>query len=201
MLAPLRSATNIGSQSQVWYTRRLPSGDQATLTAVSLRKTRGAPPVSPVSGKRRRRPVGPPPSQISDPSAEKPTLRAGTFVVVHARREIDETPGTDLAQPDVEGPSRSAMKATNLPSGEMAASCSVPSQLVKRVNRALASGLSTDGGGRCAPSQPSERPRRDEAQYDGREPHHRLPARMRRRHAGGRLTGIASSTCRARHPP
>ena len=57
-------------------------------------------------------------------------------------REIVELPGAQLTDPDVELPSRSATKATNLPSGEISACSSVPSQFVTRENVALASGFS-----------------------------------------------------------
>lgn len=95
------------------------------------------------------RPAAAPLSQTSVPSPENPTARlVPTFLwsSLPGVRSANGPPPTCFSH-TWKGPSRSAMKATNRPSGEMAASSSLPSKLVKGVNVALASRLSMDEGG------------------------------------------------------
>ena len=81
-------------------------------------------------------------------------------------------------------PSRSARKATNFPSGEISAPSSVPSQSVKRVNWALASGFS--GVGHRAPGLPHADTGGERDERDPRQPRRAGLRRSgrRRRHVG-----------------
>ena len=110
----------------------LPSGDHATLTTCSPRKLRIGPPSRGIDRTLRH---GPPPSQISDPSPLNPTLRTGARA---SSTSNSSAPDARLRNSPVpiwptkisNGPSRSETKATNLPSGEIAASNSDPSKSV-----------------------------------------------------------------------
>src|SRR4051812_37205798 len=148
--ALVRSASHNGSPSPlVKYTRRLPSGDHEGAVEPWPRNGRGGPPVSGMSD------FGAPASpacvnQTSPPSPVKPnalrivgTLSGGRFLV----RFTGAPPLTWLTQ-SASSPSRSATNATKLPSGEISAPPSVPSQSVKRENCALASGAPSTSDGR-----------------------------------------------------
>ena len=64
----------------------------------------------------------------------------------HAARQVGELAGAYLTQPDIELAVVIREKATNLPSGEISAPSSAPSQLVSGVNVAPASGFSVTAG-------------------------------------------------------
>src|SRR5438874_10590090 len=130
------------------YTSRLSSGDQAGAVAPSPRNARAGPPVKEMSDFGALELLPPCVNQTSAPSPEKPrvlmipgTLSAGRSLV---RLEILPVPTWLRNRSNL--PSRSAAKATNLPSGEIDAPASVPGQSVSRENLALARGFSTGRG-------------------------------------------------------
>ena len=112
---------------------RLPSGDGATDTVRSFKKGRGGPPVN---GMTRVRPEGAESNMISDPSAEKVTLLTGPLPLRASLPfvRLMNRPVPTCVRKTSGGPSRSETNATNLPSGEIAASYSALSKSVKRTN-------------------------------------------------------------------
>src|ERR1051326_2567618 len=84
-------------------------------------------------------------NQIADPLPEKPSFRTIDPLGVSggkSRVRLEKRPVPTWLTQISNSPSWSARNGTNFPSGEISAPSSVPSQSVKRVNRALASGFS-----------------------------------------------------------
>ncbi len=150
--ALVRSAIEIGSPLPlVKYARRLSSGDQEGAAAPWPMNACGVPPVS---GMRHFGALESPPSanQISLPSPQKPkvlTCPGGLSGGMSWVRLRKLPVPTCLTQRSI-CPARSALNATNFPSGEISAPASVPSQSVKKENCAPASGSSWMIGGRRA---------------------------------------------------
>ena len=96
-------------------------------------------------------------NQISAPSPEKPKDRSsadGASSGGMSGVRLTNCPVPTWLTQRSNCPSRSARNATNLPSGEISASPSVPSQSVKREKCALASGFSRRRRGATPPTRP-----------------------------------------------
>ena len=177
------------------YTIRVPSGDHAMVLGVLAQEG-----LRRAAYQRHERPALPglPSEPDVGPVPRKPEI-PGTSAIVSCVRaagvRLTKRPVPPGSARRRTRPSRSARNATNLPSGEMSASTSAPSQSVKRVNWAFASGLSTGVGAAAARSQLAAAGQK--AQHDDSDAQRRAPA-PRCRHDGRRCTGRA---CRPTAPP
>ena len=153
-----------------------------------------------MSGRSVSRRLVEPLTQISDPSPENPTLRLGPVL------RWSGSPGVRSKNAPVptcflqtwNGPSRSAMKTTILPSGEIVASSSLPSKSVNGVNFAVGQQI-FDGCGRRAPAarSPAAATR---AQHDDGNGHRRAATARRRRNSEAAPSAACPTTRRDRTP-
>ena len=162
------------------YTSRAPSCDHAALTVLSGRKARGAPPVS---GTQRQPSASGTVDPDFGPVAGKADAAVGPGISSGPARSgvrSTKSPAPTCFTHTWNGPPRSAMKTTNRPSGEIAASSSLPSKLVNGVNFAAASRCSNRTATAVA-LQPARRGR-GEAQHDDGDAERHAPSP--RRHDG-----------------